>query len=185
MADSPSLAPEKAEIHAYYHLEPGEARFFESLCELIVPDSEKEDEPGANRVGAVNYIDSTLFELPAEVQGYFRSAIKLVDEESTRRFSSNFADLGDSSKKSIILRQLYLNPKTRERMLDLRSLALEGFYSDYHDPWYSGTTAWEFVGFQGKRISDLKKDWSFLRIWRESAGKKNNFGIVERRQDGE
>ncbi len=152
----------------YYFLDPEEVKFFKALCDLIVPDSRdgKEFEPGATAVGAVNYIDSTLCEFPAQVQGYFRSAVKLVDEESRRKFSSPFSNLDDSDK-SIILRELYLDPKTRERMLDLRSLVLEGFYSDYHDPWYKGTTPWEYVGFQGKRISDLKKDWSFLKVWRE------------------
>ncbi len=156
----------------FFFLSQDEAKFFETLCELIVPSGETTSDPGAREVGTVNYIDSTLADFPPEVQGYFIETIKLVDEISKRRFGKIFSDLPDFESKDAVLRELYAEPKTRERLFDLRSLVLEGFYSDYTDPWYDGTTPWKALGFEGKGISGLKKDWSFLRIWREWEKKK-------------
>lgn len=151
----------------FYFLSGDQLRFFEALCDTIVPAGQDQSvEPGALTVGALSYIDSSLFDLPKEAQEYFKKAIMLVDEKSTKIYSRKFESLEPSEKDSV-LRDFYLDPKTREMMFDLRSIVLEGFYSDYHDPSYNGITAWEFVGFGGKRISDLKKDWSFLKVWKE------------------
>ena len=114
----------------------------------------------------MNYIDSTLADFPKPVQDYFREAIDLVNKASFDRFNREFCEINDFDR-DFILKNLFLDPTTRERAFDLRSLVLEGFYSDYHDPTYNGTTAWGIVKFGGKRISDLKKDWNFLRIWRD------------------
>jgi len=162
----------RKENNALYFLTANEARFLESFCGLIVPSgADPKLEPGANDVGALNYIDSDLLDFPKEVQEYYRESIRLVDELSQKKFGGKFAQLSDGDK-NMILRDFYLNPKTRERMFGLRSLALEGFYSDYRDPWYDGISGWEFTGFSGKRISDLKKDWTFLKIWRDWESKK-------------
>ena len=89
-----------------------------------------------------------------------------MNDKSKERFSKNFTDL-ETTDQDLVLRGLFLDPRTRERTFDLRSIALEGFYSDYHDPWYYGVTPWELVRFGGKRISDLEKDWTFLKVWKE------------------
>jgi hypothetical protein len=52
----------------------------------------------------------------------------------------------------------------------LRAVCLEGFYSDYRDPSYSGRTAWDILEFKGKRVDGIKKDWSFLKIYRDAEG---------------
>ena len=164
---------EKTSSPKFYFLNLPEARFFEALCSIIVPEgSDPLNEPGALTVGAINYIDSTLFNFPSEVQAYFREAIDTINKHSQSQFSKEFSDLSDPDK-NIVLRGLYLDPKTRELSFDLRSLALESFYSDYHDPWYEGMSGWEFVQFGGKRISDIKKDWSFLKVWKEWNSEKS------------
>ena len=141
--------------------------FFKALCSNIVPEgADPKTEPGALTVGAINYIDSTLYGFSKDSQDYFRAAMTLVNKESEKKFFKNFGKLSQSDR-NIVQRDLYLNPKTREIMFDLRSLVLEGFYSDYHDPQYQGMTAWEYIGFAGKRVSDLKKDWTFLKVWKE------------------
>jgi hypothetical protein len=89
-----------------------------------------------------------------------------VNGKSNEKFGSDFSEISDFDK-NLVLRTLFLDPKNREGMFDLRSLALEGFYSDYHDPWYEGITPWKLVKFEGKRISDLKKDWTFLKVWKD------------------
>jgi hypothetical protein len=123
--------------------------------------------PGGLEVGGVNYIDCTLLAFPKEVQEYFRGIIKLTNEKSKERFRRDFASLEDPDKE-FVLKSLFSDPVTRERAFDLRSLVLESYYSDYHDPSYNGITAWGAIKFEGKRISGIKKDWSFLRIWRDS-----------------
>jgi hypothetical protein len=130
-------------------------------------------DPGAKEVGSVNYVDSVLFDFPKKVQDYFRENIELVNQRSSLRFQNAFANLSESDK-SFVIRELFLDPKTRERIFDLRSLALEGFYSDYHDPSYNGITPWEVVKFQGRRISGIKKDWNFLKVWKEQSTKETD-----------
>jgi hypothetical protein len=150
-----------------YFLSEEETRFFEALCETIVPaDSNPKEGPGALTVGAISYIDSTLFEFPKETQQYFRRALGLLNEKCRQDFSKSFADL-DHLDKNLVLRDFFLEPTTREMAFDLRSIVLEAFYSDYHDPSYEGITAWDYAGFAGKRITGLKKDWSFLKVWRD------------------
>jgi hypothetical protein len=152
---------------SYFFLTPEEVLFFESFCSFVVPTGpEPKKQPGAKEVGSVNYVDSTLFDFPKEVQEYFRGTVRMVNEKSTRRFGREFAGLS-AEEKDRIVRELFLNHKTRERIFDLRSIALEGFYSDYRDPDYKGVTPWQLIKFGGKRISDLKKDWTFLRIWKD------------------
>ncbi len=156
----------------YYFLSETEAEFYRALSTLIIPTgADPRVSPGAQEVGAVNYIDCTLFDFPREVQDYFREITKLVNEKSRKRFSRDFPEISDLDRDSV-LQSLFLDPRTRERAFDLRSLALEGFYSDYHDPWYEGATAWDVAKFGGKRISGIKKDWTFLRVWRDFDQKK-------------
>ncbi len=150
-----------------YFLSQDEKLFFEALCEAIVPAGSDKSDPGTLSVGGLTYIDSALYSLPKETQQYFRQAIDLVNQKCTKKFSSkNFVDL-KPSERDVIIRDLLLDQTTRERMFDLRSLALEAFYSDYRDPSYKGITAWEYVEFGGKRITDLKKDWTFLKVWKD------------------
>jgi hypothetical protein len=156
----------------FYFLTPDEVKFFKAFCSTIVPSgADPVSDPGAKEVGTIHYVDSTLFEFPGEVQKYFRRVVDLVNQKSVSRFQNQFSDLS-TFNRNWILRELFLDPKIRERIFDLRSLALEGFYSDYHDPEYEGMTPWELVQFRGKRISGLKKDWSFLKIWRDVATSK-------------
>lgn len=151
----------------YYVLTREEVEFFECFSSFIVPSgADPKTEPGAKEVGTVHYIDSHLHEFPREVQDYFRETIRMIENLSMNLFVKPFRQLEDPDK-NIVLRALYLDPKTRERTLDMRSLALEGFYSDYHDPWYGGVSGWDVVGFSGKRISDMKKDWTFLKVWKD------------------
>jgi hypothetical protein len=151
----------------HYFLSEEEARFFTALSLLMVPvGTNPVSSPGALEVGGVNYIDCTLLAFPKEVQEYFRGIIKLTNEKSKERFRRDFAALEDPDKE-FVLKSLFSDSVTRERAFDLRSLVLESYYSDYHDPLYTGATAWEAIKFEGKRISGIKKDWSFLKIWHD------------------
>jgi hypothetical protein len=150
-----------------YFLDAEEAKFIEAFCTLIIPTGkDATSDPGAREVGTVNYIDSYLHDAPEGVRRQFRNSLRLVNDFAREGFSNDFATLADSDK-NMVLRALILEPRTRVNVLFLRSLALEGFYSDYHDPWYTGVTAWQTVKFGGKRISELKKDWTFVKVWKE------------------
>jgi hypothetical protein len=159
---------------SFFFLSEEETRFFGALCDLMIPaGNDPIESPGSMQVGGLSYIDSTLSESPKEVQDYFKGVVKLVNQTARRMFlQRDLWELSDSNKDSV-LRSLFLDPITRERVFDLRSLVLESFYSDYHDPSFTGKTAWEVVGFTGKRISGIKKDWSFLRVWREAEAKQS------------
>jgi Gluconate 2-dehydrogenase subunit 3 len=157
-----------SENNKHYFLTEVEALFFTALCSLMVPSGKDPTiSPGAVEVGGVNYIDSTLFDFPKGVQEYFRGIVKLINEKSQERFHKDFPSL-EPSDQEFVLKSFFSDPLTRERAFDLRSIALESFYSDYHDPSYHGITAWGAIQFEGKRISGIKKDWSFLKIWRDS-----------------
>jgi hypothetical protein len=154
-------------LNKRYFLSDEEYRFFEVLCETIVPEgADSKKEPGALTVGGMHYIDSSLSDFPKERQDYFREAVRLLNELCIERFSNEFSELRREQRDEA-LKGFYSNHLTREKMFDLRSIVLEAFYSDYRDPEYAGTTAWEFVDFGGKRISDVKKDWRFIRIWKD------------------
>jgi Gluconate 2-dehydrogenase subunit 3 len=156
--------------HSFF-LSEKETQFFEALCETIVPAGDSEKEPGSLTVGGLTYIDSTLADMSEERKKYFRDALNELQELCRKRFSTSFSEL-NSEQRQTALREFYLNPQTREKMFDLRSVVLESFYSDYHSPDYHGMTAWQYVEFGGKRISDLNKDWRFVRIWKEAETKK-------------
>ncbi len=152
----------------YYFVSEEEARFFTALSLLVVPaGTNPVNSPGAVEVGGINYIDCTLLAFPKEVQEYFRGIIQLTNAKSLEWFRREFALLEDPEKQ-FVLKSLFSDPVTRERAFDLRSLVLESYYSDYRDPSYNGVTAWGAIKFEGKRISGIKKDWSFLKIWHDS-----------------
>lgn len=154
-----------------YFLSDGERRFFEALCDTIVPAGQDPvSEPGALTVGGLDYIDSALTDMPLERQNYFKKATAVLEGLCNKKYSRCFYEL-KVEERNVALKEMYLYPNTREMMFDLRSLALEAFYSDFRSPEYSGMTAWDYVDFGGKRISDLKRDWTFLKVWRDEKKK--------------
>jgi hypothetical protein len=158
----------------YYFLSDDEVSFFDSFSTFIIPTGKDPlAEPGAHEVGTVSYVDSILSEFPNEVQAHFRQSVQNVLAESRKKFMREFGLLNDIEKEQL-LRSLHENHETRQLIFELRSLALEGFYSDYHDPSYDGLSAWKLINFGGKRISDLKKDWSFVRAWRDAVSSKGS-----------
>lgn len=135
------------------------------IAETIVPSGlDPLKEPGARQVGAVNYADSAL--VGAE-EGEIRMIEGLLDfivKESVKMGKENFRSLSTEQKISL-LNSLHDRSETKDAYIFLRSLCVEGFYSDYCDPGYEGVTAWKLLDFEGPRISDIEKDWSFLEIY--------------------
>jgi len=146
------------------------SRDYENLCAFaarIIPSgSNVEEDPGASEVGTVNYVDSWILHESDSTKADFRQALEFIDRKCMERFGLTFKDLL-AEKQDDFLTWMAIDPKGSDFFDKLRGACIEGFYSDYCDPDYVGRTAWSLVGFQGKRISDLKKDWSFLRIYRE------------------
>ena len=153
-----------------FFLSPQEHKLVEALVETMIPPGENlVHEPGGREVGAPNYFDSRMLDLPEPARQAFRLALKLVDDRSSESYAKTFAVLS-MDERSEILRSLLTDPTTMSLVFALRAICLEGFYSDYHDPSYLGRTAWDVLEFKGKRIDGVKKDWSFLRIYRASDG---------------
>jgi Gluconate 2-dehydrogenase subunit 3 len=153
-----------------FFLTPDEYQLVWALMETIVPAGDGPvPEPGGVEVGAHNYFDSRILDLPEGARHYFRSALHLVDGRAGQRFGKSFANLS-SEERSGVLGSLLADPTTMAPAFALRAICLEGFYSDYRDPSYTGRTAWDLIEFKGKRIDGIKKDWSFLRIYQEKGG---------------
>lgn len=115
----------------------------------------------------MNYVDSWILEESGSTQRKFREGLRYVNQKSLERFGASFLNLALNEQDNI-LRDMTKDKVGLGYFEALRAACIDGFYSDYSDPRYAGLTAWELVGFQGKRISDLEKNWSFLRIYRES-----------------
>ncbi|HEV2138146.1 MAG TPA: gluconate 2-dehydrogenase subunit 3 family protein [Nitrososphaerales archaeon] len=153
-----------------FFLSPQEHLLVEALVEIIVPSGEDPAfEPGGREVGAHNYFDSRMLDLPEPARQMFRSVLRQVDEESDEKFGRPFVALAPKARDSL-LRSLLLDPATMAGVFAVRAICLEGYYADYRDPSYAGKTAWEILDFKGKRIDGIKKDWSFLEVYRSMEG---------------
>jgi hypothetical protein len=153
-----------------FFLSPGEYRLVEAMVETLVPaGGGSPPDPGAREVGAHNYFDSRMLDLPKGARQFFRSALQLVDDRSKQESGKPFADLSSEGRRAFV-RSLLLDPTTMAAVFSLRAICLEGYYSDYRDPSYAGRTAWELIGFKGKRINGIKKDWSWLKIYQTEGG---------------
>ena len=146
-----------------FFLTPQEYRLVEALVEAVIPaGSGPAPEPGGHEVGAHNYFDSRILDLPEGARPMVRAALQLLEDKSKQESGKPFADLPPTERQRV-LRSLLLDPATMAPVFVLRIFCVEGFYSDYRDPSYTGRTAWDIVEFKGKRIDGIKKDWSFLR----------------------
>ena len=98
----------------HYFLKDSDAKFFESLCSVVVPEGiDPRNDPGAITVGALNYIDSTLSDFPKEVQDYFAAAIKTVNDVSLAKFSRPFPGSSRSRQEHHPARTLSQPPIAR------------------------------------------------------------------------
>jgi len=149
-----------------------EYELVESVADMIVPTGQDpKSDPGAKEVGVKNYFDSILFDLSVVRRERIRQTLGLIQQESQRMFAGrNFQTLARHEKEAVF-RRFLSEGRLKERLLEVRAICIDGFYSDYHDPDYRGVTAWAWLGYEGKRISDVKKDWSFLKVHRARAGK--------------
>lgn len=140
-------------------------RLIADIASTIVPcGKDPLTHPGAREVGAINYIDSILLSAEEGEWEMLQDILSTIKKKAKDMGGGDFVSLTNSEKIEL-LKSMYERSDTKDAYLFLRSLCVEGFYSDYHDPWYDGVTAWELIGFGGPRISDIKKDWSFLRIY--------------------
>lgn len=135
------------------------------ISETIVPSGpDPLKQPGAREVGAVNYADSVLLNAEAGEVKMLGDLLDIIRKEAEKMGSSDFRSLKEEEKIHL-LNSLHDRGDTKDAYIFLRSLCVEGFYSDYSDPDYEGVTAWNLIEFGGPRISDLEKDWSFLEIY--------------------
>lgn len=148
-----------------YVLTPSEYSLVAALVEAVVPSgADPVSQPGAKEVGAHNYFDSRLYESTEVERESVRKRLFVLGDRALKAFGRRFDEL-TIQERGALLRSLLADPETRADFFELRALCLEGFYSDYRDPWYTGRTAWQLIGFGGKRIDGIEKDWSFLRVY--------------------
>jgi len=148
-----------------------EYELVESVADMIVPTGrDPKSDPGAKEVGVKNYFDSVLLDLPLERRERIKRTLAMIQEESHTAFAGrNFQALA-RDEKEVVFRRFLSEGRLKGRLLEIRAMCIDGFYSDYRDPDYRGASAWEWLGYEGKRISGIKKDWSFLEVYRARAG---------------
>ena len=147
-----------------FFLKEDQYKLIADIAETIVPSgADPLKEPGSREVGSVNYIDSVLMDAENGEIKMLDDLLDIIREEAVRMGEAELRSL--SPQKQIdLLNSLFDRSDTKEAYIFLRSLCVEGFYSDYSDPGYDGVTAWKLIEFGGPRISEIEKDWSFLRI---------------------
>lgn len=142
------------------------------IAATIVPSGpDPSTEPGAKEVGTINYIDSVLLGAEEREMEMLQDILSVIRSRAVEMGNCDFRSLSTDDRINL-LKGLFEKSETKDAYLFLRSLCVEGFYSDYRDPGYEGVTAWGLIEFGGPRISELKKDWSFLRIHSRDNGAK-------------
>lgn len=109
-----------------------------SLCELIVPGSE--------RIGPEVYIDALLAHMPSDAKDRAVASFDALAEPAA-------GGAGPLAARAL----------TAEFQL-VRALACEAFYSDFVAPGAAGPGAWQEIGFQPPLAARLNKDWSYLGV---------------------
>jgi gluconate 2-dehydrogenase subunit 3-like protein len=149
-------------------------KLVEAFAETIIPSGDdKEAEPGANEIGVKNFFDSILATYPKDARQEILQLLDWLQEESGKLYEGRRFESLDQNEKGWLIRSLMKEPRTKFSLLKIRDLCIMGFYSDYHDPEYAGKTAWEWIGFRGKGLTDLNKDWSFLEVYKSRSKKSS------------
>ena len=117
-------------------LDEHRARVVHTLCELIVP--------GSDRVGPEVYIDALLARMPTGQQAQMLAAIDALEEPA----------------RTGMLAEHALTPE----FMAVRALACEAYYSDFVAAGAPGPGAWEEIDFRPPLAARLHKDWSYLGV---------------------
>jgi hypothetical protein len=129
------MLPEGVELRI---LDPHRADVLASLCDVIVPGSE--------RVAPVVYIDALLARMPDPQKEAVLASIDALEEPLAG---------GEETLRPVAL--------TPEFQL-VRALAAEAFYSDFVAPGAPGPGAYEEIDFASPLAMRIKKDWSYLGV---------------------
>jgi hypothetical protein len=119
-------------------LSDSQAALVRSLCELVVPGSE--------RVGAEVYVDAVLARMP---EG---------DRTGMIACFTALADCVDGGEDALRKRQF--TPEFGA----VRAMACEAYYSDFVAPGAPGPGAYEEIDFHFPLADRVKKDWSYLGV---------------------
>lgn len=142
-----------------------------ALAEAVVPSGDDPIlEPGANEVGVKNFFDSTVLAMSDYQRGRTKEALALVARRAEDMFVGSKFQRLSLQERELVLESMLTDGKSKQFLVELRAICISGFFSDYRDPGYAGTGGWDWTEFTGKRISDVRKDWSFLRIHQQRAG---------------
>jgi hypothetical protein len=161
-----------------YGLSQDEYEFIEALVDTVIPPGKDPiEEPGAKQVGTKNYFDSRFLELSEPEKSALRRCFSLLEEKCFALFGVSFKD-AEREKREKVLNEFLSDPQSFKIFFKLRAICLEGYYSDYRDPWYKGKTAWDVVEFSIRKPSLMKKDFSFLMVYKlfnkEGTNEKTN-----------
>lgn len=120
------------------NLDSHRADVLASLCEVIVPGSE--------RVAPVVYIDAIMGLMPEPQREVVRASIDALEQPLAG---------GEEA-----LRPVSLTPEFQL----VRALCVEAFYSDFVAPGVDAAGAWAEIDFKPPLAARLAKDWSYLGV---------------------
>jgi hypothetical protein len=120
------------------NLDPERAAVLGSLCETIVPGSE--------RVAPVVYIDALMSQMAAPER---EALIASIDTLAAP------AAAGAEGLKAVALTPAFLQ---------IRALAIEAFYSDFVAPGAAGPGAYDEIDFRSPLAMRIAKDWSYMGV---------------------
>jgi hypothetical protein len=129
------MPPEGVELRS---LDPHRADVLASLCEVIVPGSE--------RVAPVVYIDAIVGLMPEPQREVVLASVDALEQPLAG---------GEEALRAVAL--------TPEFQL-VRALCVEAFYSDFVAPGAPGPGAYEEIDFASPLAMRIKKDWSYLGV---------------------
>lgn len=131
------------------YLSPNQKRTVARIMEIMIPGSE--DDPGAEQVGSVEFVDLFLDELSEQDRKDLLMLVKVL----SRPFGIPYVKLPERIQKGLlnVLKNGRFPVKTvsaqmRLGFFALLAMTMTAFYSNFTAPGYSGPAPWEMIGFE-------------------------------------
>jgi gluconate 2-dehydrogenase gamma chain len=177
--DKQSKPDANASLHQQPHAE-GLGAFFNrddaatvaTLAEALMPGAP--GKPGARDAGVLNYIDLALAGAYADLQNFYRSGLKQLDEYCRNTYHESFVRLTPAQQQAVMTALEegkaagFTWPTAQSFFETLRTHTMEGMFAD---PVYGGNkdfAGWRLVGFPGAQpiftSTDMQSKQAFTRM---------------------
>jgi gluconate 2-dehydrogenase gamma chain len=143
-----------------------------ALAEVLMPGAP--GKPGARDAGVLNYIDLALAGAYADLQNFYRSGLRQLEEYCRSTYHESFVRLNAAQQQAVMtaLEQGkaagFTWPTAQSFFETLRTHTMEGMFAD---PIYGGNkdfAGWRLVGFPGAQpiftSTDMQSKQAFTRV---------------------